>query len=810
MQPNTYEYEESLPKLPVPSLSQTVGQLLGGIKPLVSPEEYAELENDAAQFLANKHVSLIQKHLQRVYETDPSVTCYLNSINDETNPGIYGELRGEILPRNPYLILEEDPYSKTLNPPNQAQRASSLINSSLKFIISLRNKTLKPDFTPKNNTPLTMNCYKNLFGTTRVPSGSQVTIRKVSGSPHILIICNNQFYKLDVVNGDQIWFNDSELATILQSIIDESKQVSNVDSINNSIGSITTQSFQAWKQGRIELEKSNASILEVIDTALFVVVLDYLNSPETDQEKTEVISHGTSELLEGTNNQVGSCTSRWYDKLQFIVTDNSVAGVVWESTSMDSTAILRFISDIYTDSILKLAKNINGAEHTLFDTNISFVLGSDQLIKPKKVKLVFNKTPELQNLIHLSETRLADIINQHEYKTLNLKADMSLVRRYGIAPDSFLQICFQIANYTLYGHMANTLEPITTRKFRDSRTELITVQNTQITNLVKRFITTSNLENLWDMFVECCQNHTKQYQDAMLGGGFERHTTSLIQILLRQRVIDYLNDINEKAGSPLEPIPSLDEIGGIPLLSSPLIDRITKPELLISNCGNPALHLFGIPPAIDQGFGIGYIIHKDKVQITISSKHRQTDRFLDTFSKVVNDIKHIVKSKTNFLINLADSESRKHELQKLRIEKELSNVDKEHPLTRHPINITIDTTPIPLENISPPSETETKKSDYDLLGGYGYFDFGQLDLRMDELSRSESFLNSSSNLTSRQHSGVNLRMLAHETDLRQKMSLSESIRDKLLSEISLGRITTESPPPKKKNQIGRELSVDDL
>ena len=47
--------------------------------------------------------------------------------------------------------------------------------------------------------------------------------------------------------------------------------------------------------------------------------------------------------------------------------------------TMDSTAILRFISDIYTDSVLKMAKNINGSEYTLFDLT---------LLLPQLVKMV--------------------------------------------------------------------------------------------------------------------------------------------------------------------------------------------------------------------------------------------------------------------------------------------------------------------------------------------------------------------------------------------------------------------------------------
>ena len=194
-------------RLHVPPLATTAQQLLVALKPLMSVDEYNELLYESTEFVSHDMINLIQKHLIGASES-PSQNCYWNTINDETAPAIYGEVRGDILPRNPYLILEEDPYSKTLSPPNQSQRAANLINSSLKFIVSLRNETLKPDLTPKNNNPLTMRCYLNLFGTTRVPASlddvrnHQVKIKKyldINDSRHIVVISNNQFYSLEVI-----------------------------------------------------------------------------------------------------------------------------------------------------------------------------------------------------------------------------------------------------------------------------------------------------------------------------------------------------------------------------------------------------------------------------------------------------------------------------------------------------------------------------------------------------------------------------------------------------------------------------------
>lgn len=839
--------EHKVPKLPVPLLASTVNQVLVALKPLLTPEEYSEILEEASEFLASDAINLIQQHLEAVADLE-GMNCYLNSVNGELYPGVYGDLRGDTLPRNPYLVLEEDPYAMTINPPNQAQRAASLINSSLKFVVTMRNGTLKPDLTPKNGKLLTMNCYRNLFGTTRIPLDSDsgyrmVTIKKYAhfnDSRHILFICNNQFFTLEVLSEcsdetaackHRLWFNDAELAAIVHSIIAEALSVDLVASATNGVGAITTQTYHQWKNARTELESSNKEGLALIDNALMVVVLDTVNSPVTDQEKTMVISHGTSNLLKGTNVQIGSCTSRWYDKLQLVVTKNAVAGVVWESSSMDSTAILRFISDIFTDLILKLARNINGAENTLFDLSITFASGKES--KPDYAPLIFNKTPELLNLVHLSETRLADLINQHEYKTLTMKLNSHLLSKFDILADSVLQIGFQIANYALYGRMANTMEPITTRKFRDARTELIAVQNELISNLVKMYITSDDDQRKWNAFKSCCSIHTAQYRDAMAGKGFERHFTALVHILLRPNVRDSLAKETKHLG--LKPLPSQRELAtmNIPFITNELIEKLSGAEMLISNCGNPALKLFGIPPALDQGFGIGYIIHKDMVVVTVSSKYRQSERFLQTFKSVIKSIKDMVKERTDAFVDaVVDSESRKLELKKLRIEKELLKVNKQLSSTRHPIDITMSSTPLiqvdkPTKNDLGSGSDDNQEDEFSYLGGYGYFDMGQVDIRSDEISRNESYMNSHSSVASglnsrsdsRHQSSLNLNLLGKNSegshDLRQKLSLSGRIRDQLSSSangltLSLDFADSGEKAEKPKSKIGRELEVKNL
>lgn len=809
--------EKEVPRLPVPVLSESLQQVLVALKPLLTAEENDELLEEVSAFLANENIQLIQQHLQAASENS-SVTCYLNAVNGETYPGIYGDLRDGTLPRNPFLVLEEDPYAMTINPPNQAQRAASLVNSLLKFIVTMRNGTLKTDTAPKSGRPLTMNCYRNLFGTTRVPEAHHlVSIKKYrhfNDLRHVVLLCNNLFYALDVLTpstaadpNHRLWFSDAELAKRIQHVMDLASAVDRVLAVNNGVGSITTQTYTQWALARAELERSSPATLDQIDDALFIVVLDTTAAPVSDQEKTTVISHGTSILAPGTNIQVGSCTLRWYDKLQLVVTANAVAGVVWESSSMDSTALLRFVSDIYTDLILKLARNINGAANTLFDTSIQVVSMNSDTEKPQPLLLHFNKTPELSNIVHLSETRLADLLNQHEFRTSTIKLDTHMLGKFQLLVDSFLQVCFQITNYALYGRLVNTLEPITTRKFQDARTELVAVQNDAIASLAKLFITSADEADRWDHFTTCCRIHTDLYRDAMLGKGFERHLSAIHQVLSKPAAIANLNRVNYELGLP--PIPPRDVLAQdpIPLIFSKLFEKLTNAELLISNCGNPAMRLFGIPPAIDQGFGIGYIIHKEKVVITVLSKHRQTERFLDTFRSVVSGIKHIVRSKVDLKLTLADTESRRQEMKRLRIQKELGKINKHSPLTRHPIDIALSLKGTqesePQTPDAPDVFEESKADDYMYLGGYGYFDVGQVTIRTDELSRAESFMRGLPMLGSSRVSRVPTRHQSlSDLEAMGKSSILNDLRERLLMS---GRIRDQLPP-----SDGSSMSLDSV
>ena len=64
--------------------------------------------------------------------------------------------------------------------------------------------------------------------------------------------------------------------------------------------------------------------------------------------------------------------------------------------------------------------------------------------------------------------------------------------------------------------------------------------------------------------------------------------------------------------------------------------------LSTSNCGNPALRMFGFGPVQREGFGVGYIIKDDNVQFCVTSYNRQTARFINSLEDTLLTFRRVI------------------------------------------------------------------------------------------------------------------------------------------------------------------------
>ena len=686
----TFAAQDKLPKLPIPELESTLKKYQDVLKPLQSQREQQDTAAAVEDFIKGDGGEL-QSRLKK-YATGKTsyieqfCASYLKSITQFPwgwvlmfGPGYDSYLNFDnpvVLNLNPFFLLEDDP---TPARNNQVTRAASLVISALCFVRAVRKEELPPD--TLKGQPLDMYQYSRMFGTARVPTEHGCQIAQDSGAKHIVVLCKGQFYWFDVLddNADLI-MSEKDMAINLQVVVDDADETPIHEAAKGALGVLSTENRKIWSGLRDVLTRdedpNNAECLAIVDSALFVLCLDYVE-PGTSAQLCGNMLCGTSEIVKGV--QVGTCTNRWYDKLQIIVCKNGSAGINFEHTGVDGHTVLRFASDVYTDTILRFAKSINGQAPSLWASNSPDPSKRDPDsfgdVSTTPHKLEWDMLPELSTALRFAETRLADLIQQNEFETLEFSGyGKNFMTSTGFSPDAFIQMAFQAAYYGLYGRLENTYEPAMTKAFLHGRTEAIRTVSEESANFVRTFWAENPAIQKIDALRKACQRHTARTKECAKALGQDRHLYALYCVW--QRAVDeegaeaassngmsdgYSSPVDAGSGysSPKRNSSVLHEETSVSpspnskhqvsqqmpaLFSDAGWDKINNTIISTSNCGNPSLRQFGFGPSSGDGFGIGYIIKDDSVSICASSKHRQTKRYIDALEAYFLEIRRLLRS----------------------------------------------------------------------------------------------------------------------------------------------------------------------
>lgn len=575
-----------------------------------------------------------------------------------------------VLNLNPFFLLEDDP---TPARNNQVTRAASLVVSALSFVRAVRREELPPDTI--RGQPLCMYQYSRLFGTARIPTEHGCQIGQDPTSKHVVVLCHGQFYWFDVLddNSDLI-MTEKDVALNLQVIIEDAQEVPIQEAAKGALGVLSTENRKVWSGLRDVLHReegsNNSDSLNIVDSALFILCLDY-TEPQNGAELCMNMLCGSSKVERGV--QVGTCTNRWYDKLQIIVCKNGSAGINFEHTGVDGHTVLRFASDVYTDTILRFARTINGNAPSLWASTSPDPAKRDPEsfgdVQTTPHKLEWDMVPELSTALRFAETRLADLIQQNEFATLEFPHyGKNFMTSMGFSPDAFVQMAFQAAYYGLYGRIECVYEPAMTKIYYHGRTEAIRSVTEESVDFVKTFWGENPAAAKIDALRKACKMHTENTKICAKAQGPDRHLYALYCIW--QRAIDEEGAEMASSDGYDSTRPSSPEVVGSPnnrnsiisengsISSSPPVpvqhsmpaifadggwDKINTTILSTSNCGNPSLRQFGFGPTSGDGFGIGYIIKDGSISICASSKHRQTSRFIDALESYFLEIRKLLR-----------------------------------------------------------------------------------------------------------------------------------------------------------------------
>ncbi|KAK9461609.1 Choline/Carnitine o-acyltransferase-domain-containing protein [Lipomyces oligophaga] len=704
----TFAGQDKLQKLPIPPLEDTIERYLDSVRPLETSAEFEETRAAAYEFLEHQGPAL----QQRLIEYASSRSSYIeqfwyDSYLNYDNP--------VVLNLNPFFLLEDDPAPSHHN---QVNRAASLVVSMLAFVRAVRREELPPDNV--RNTPLCMYQYSRIFGTARISTQTGCVMQSDYSSKHIVVMARSQFYWFDVLddNSDLI-MTESDLAQNFAAIVADAQNTPVTEAAKGAVGVLTTENRRIWATLRDTLSRdpaesedisnsnNNRECLHIIDSALFIVCLDY-SEPETPSELAMNMLCGTNVIDKGV--QVGTCTNRWYDKLQVIVTKNGRAGINFEHTGVDGHTILRFVSDIYTDTILRFARSINGKAPSLWASESPDPAKRDPNsfgnVNTTPRKLEWTMIPELSLALRFAETRLADLIHQNEFEVLEFSSyGMDFIKSAGFSPDAFVQMAFQAAYYALYGKSECTYEPAMTKYFLHGRTEAIRSVSDESVAFVRKFCEDAPAKAKLDYLRLACEKHVATTKMCSKGLGQDRHLYALYcihqRLALEESVAEEVSSetSNTSSAKTTLEMPAIFADAGWEKLNTTIIST--------SNCGNASLRLFGFGPTSQDGFGIGYIIKNDGISVCASSKHRQTRRYLDTLSNYLLEVRNLIRTTESRRLAMTRARS------PVRPTSERSKSGRK--VKGHHASAAA-------------TEKEDANDAGDMLGGYGYFDMGEMEL----------------------------------------------------------------------------------
>ncbi|XP_071561686.1 carnitine O-palmitoyltransferase 2, mitochondrial [Temnothorax nylanderi] len=613
----TLHFQASLPRLPIPKLEDSCRRYLNAQKPLLNNEELQNTSSCVSKFLTSEGQSLQKLLLQKNAEN--SHTSYIS----EPWFDMYLQDRKPLpINYNPFLVFvpESDPKYDA-----QLVKATNLVVSSMRFLKSLKNNVLEPEVfhmkPEKSDTelfrnvtrlipsrfswygaylfkafPLDMSQYKNLFNTTRIPELGKDRIFHDPTAKHLVVLRKGHFYAFNVLDANDSIRSPKEIAACLKAILEDDRPANRYP-----VGILTSSERDQWARARSHLvETGNREILQKIDSAVFVMILD-----------DEIIGTDYNKLIRTYLHTDG--TNRWFDKsFSLIVSKDGYGGLNFEHSWGDGVAVLRYFQDVKAD------------------------ISKKPRFHPNEVDELSKESVNVERLQFSIDAKSESIIDQQkiDYREWvnRLCVDFMLYEEFGkeqckklgVSPDAVMQLAFQLALYSLEGKSVPTYESCSTAAYKHGRTETIrpcTLETKAICVAMTQKQVELSKSELKKMILDCSKAHNVLTKEAVMGQGFDRH-------------LFVLRRISEESGS-VKPA----------IFQDPAYNALNYNILSTSTLSSPDVMVGGFGPVVPDGYGIGYMIQDKRLGSVVTSYEgsRNASQYVQALAhafKSIHDVLH--------------------------------------------------------------------------------------------------------------------------------------------------------------------------
>ncbi|XP_034030719.1 peroxisomal carnitine O-octanoyltransferase [Thalassophryne amazonica] len=594
----TFQYQNSLPPLPVPALESSLSKYLEAVCPFASEEEYRATVDIVKKFKDGIGRDLHQKLLHRA-------KTRRNWLEDWWLDSAYLEVR---IPSQLNVNFGGPaPYLEHFWPPAEGtylQRASIATWDTLQYWNLIRTEQLAPHKTGKE--PLDMNQFRMLYCTCKVPGVKKDTIynyfkteREGLCPSHLVVMCRGRIFTFDALCDGQI-VTSPELLRQLTYV----KRCCDSEPDGDGVAVLTSEERTRWAEARdylISIHPHNKTILETIQSSLFIISLDAAKPFSSSDNYTNM----SVEAL------TGDATIRWGDKSYNMI--------------------------VFADGTFA-----SNCDHAPYDAMVLVSMCSylDQQIKAREGKWKGSDTvrsmPLPEELVFTVDDKVRSDISDAKQRYRETTQDLQLVvyaftdfgkaaiKQRKLHPDTFVQLAMQLAYYKKHGRPGCCYETATTRKFYHGRTETMRPCTQEAVNWCQAMMdSTRTVDAKRSAMLLAFNKHNKLMAEAQDGKGFDRHLLGL-----------YLVAKEEGRPTPdlfMDPLYARSGGGGNFVLSTSLTGYSTV--------------LGAVAPMVHHGYGFFYRIRDDRIVVAISAwkscYHTDAESLFKILSSSLHEMLHL-------------------------------------------------------------------------------------------------------------------------------------------------------------------------
>ncbi|ALC47477.1 CG12428 [Drosophila busckii] len=498
---NTFDFDETLPPLPLPDLRDTMERYYKSVLPFGTSEELANTRKVIEDFEKGVGAKL-QAQLR---EREAKMKNWLGSWWEDYG---YHLLRFPLLP---YQMMNMASQMELVGVPEtpayMLKGLARQIFHTLEFWDLTRNATIKPLSSGGGKIKYSSALHKQFFSTSRVPGVEQDHIEKhfltkaEGRTPsHLVVGARGRQFMFDCVHEDDTILTAAEILVILQRM----RSMLDYEPEGDGVSLLTHDERSSWAKNRqhlMELSAANKDTLRMVESSAIIICWDE-HEPRDYEESSQLALYGDYH-------------SRWADRSSTLVAyKNGRLVYSGEHSCYDGTVSISYATFMQLSMFEVPEPDWSEADHT-------------QTVEIKELKF------ELNDALKTEIQRMRDELEKRGY---DVNVTFTVFDEYGkdfmksqqLHPDSFIQVVMQWAYYQMHQKIAPTYETALMRQFYNGRTETLRSCTERVHEFLQAVASASTTDaQLVKAFRAAVKDHKRQMDDARKGNGIDRHLFGL-------------------------------------------------------------------------------------------------------------------------------------------------------------------------------------------------------------------------------------------------------------------------------------------